>query len=204
MSNNIVPIQPLDNIGLSRAVINENFNTLDAKINSTIYGIAWIESIIDITTAALATQTEGNRYISSETSDGWTKNNIYEYDSSSVSWIEYIPIEGVAVYISNDDTRMIFNGEDWVDIGTIEVHNNLSGLNIGDYKHLTATEYSALTSGGDASGYHTHSNKTTIPLTFPTATGTEGQWAIDTTNKWFYFCIATNTWIRWTVETAEA
>lgn len=40
-----------------------------------------------------------------------------------------------------------------------------------------------------------------IPLTFPTATGVKGQWAVDLINKLYYFCIATNTWIKWTIET---
>jgi len=38
-------------------------------------------------------------------------------------------------------------------------HNNLAGLNEGDYQHLTATQDSVLTDAGDASTYHYHDGR---------------------------------------------
>jgi len=57
----------------------------------------------------------GDRYIASATGNGWTKDNIYEYNGSS--WNETVVSEGMATWVENLDLQYIFNGTSWVTVG---------------------------------------------------------------------------------------
>jgi len=191
-----------DNIGLSRITINNNLHYLLSLINSNSTGLKWIKNVLDITTSTLAAPGDGNRYISSETSNGWTKDYIYEYDADDDEWDEFIPDLGTSTWVDDVSRYYVYNGSEWVQLGTVISHNALSGLNVDDFQHLTAIEKSDLTGGGDANAQHGHDNETSIPSSFPNANGIKGQWAIDNVNQFMYFCISNNLWVRWTIETA--
>ena len=195
----ITEIQSSDNVGLSRVTINDNFIKIKALVDSIATGISWTENIKDITDISFAIPTEGNRYICNLTSGGWTENYIYQYTSGA--WVEIIPTEGLTTYVDDQYKFVVYTGTGWATVGGIVPHNALNGLNLADYQHLTAAQLSGLVGGGSASAYHYHNDNVAVPASFPTYTGRKGQWAIDTTEKLMYFCISTDLWIRWTIET---
>ncbi len=54
---------------------------------------------------------EGDRYISTATANGWTTNYIYEYNGAS--WDETIPNEGTWCEVEDEDTVYMFDGSAW-------------------------------------------------------------------------------------------
>lgn len=94
---------------------------------------------------------------------------------------------------------------DTVFTGTsVAVHNDLGGLNDGDYKHLTASEYGSTildravpgNIGGTtpASGAFTELTITSKTPTTSSGTGNQGDicWDIN----YMYVCVSTDTWKR--------
>jgi len=178
------------------------------EVATVVSGIDPQESVLDrldLTTAEPAAPTTGDRYIntatgdSSETTTAVTANNIYEW--SGTAWVETVASEGMHTWVEDEDTAYIFNGTAWVKFGTTVTHNNLSGLNDGEYQHLTTTQVSGLhaeshtiashsdttatgteletlTDGSAADSLHTHANlhaesHTVASHSDTTATGTE-------------------------------
>jgi hypothetical protein len=122
-------------------------------VDSAVQGLDWQESVLDITTNALATATTGFRYISSETSGGWTINNIYEYNGAT--WDETAASEGFAAWVEDEDILYTFNGSAWVKFGSTITHENLNAVNGGTYRHLSAAHVTELTTSGSCT-IHTH------------------------------------------------
>lgn len=58
----------------------------------------------------------GDRYISYDTANGWTKNYIYEYVNSS-TWKETVPVKGDATYVIGGEIKphmtIMYNGDKW-------------------------------------------------------------------------------------------
>jgi len=122
-------------------------------------GSARKSAVIDLVdcTAPPPTEVLGDRYIIDNTGgsvdagwDGASKNDIVEFNGTV--WIPQTPEEGWVAYVDLQDKDALF-----VDDGTpawelrpvaITVHNSLTGLNDGNYKHLTATEYANLSDFG--------------------------------------------------------
>ena len=149
-------------------------------VDNLIYGLDWQESVvdqIDFTTSEPGSPTNGDRYIntatgtSSGTSQAVTANHIYEWNT--VDWTDITPTEGYATWVEDENVLYVYNGSSWVKFGSTVTHNNLSGLNDGDYKHLTATEY---TDTGDAiSKKHTQNTDTgTTSSSFQVDSGSTG------------------------------
>lgn len=77
---------------------------------------------------------KGTRYISLSSKCGWIVNRIYEYiGESNKDWFEIIPERGYTVWIQKRDNLYIFDGINWINIGTIINHDNMK--NIGHYSH---------------------------------------------------------------------
>lgn len=138
------------------------------EIDDKLQGISWQEPVIDridFDTAEPAAPTLGDRYIntvatasSSETAQAIAINTIVEWNS--VDWDEFVPEEGYAVYVEDEDKQYNFNGSSWVTFGSTTSHANLSGLQGGtsaEYYHLTNTQHTDLTDAGDSS-LHYHSS----------------------------------------------
>jgi hypothetical protein len=119
-------------------------NTNDGKLYT--YTASW--------DAGVAVST-GDRFIFKQpggTGSGFTDgttatedNKIREYNGSSFD--ETVPNKGFAVMVEDQDKQYNFNGTAWVPFGSTVTHNNTSGLNDGDYKHLTASEYTGTGTG---------------------------------------------------------
>jgi len=115
---------------------------IDAKINSMDFQDSVI-SFYDPTSGLPSSLNEGDRYIASATANGWTENNIYEYNNGS--WTEIIPNQGFRLTVENVDKEYVFNSSGhWVEVSSTTNHNSLSGLQGGDLTnrwHLTYDQY---------------------------------------------------------------
>jgi len=128
-------------------------------VDSKIQGLDWVESVLsffDPTSALPVGPTLGDRYISSATANGWTDNNIYEWDGAA--WDETVISEGKATWVEDEDLVYVYNGSAWVKFGSTVSHNNTSGKQGGttnEYYHITSAQHTDLTDGGD-SALHYH------------------------------------------------
>lgn len=129
--------------------------------------LSWKETVKDFfdpTPGLPSSPSVGDRYISSETANGWITQNIYEW--TGVAWSENIPTDGSAVIVSDPDPNQayVFDGTLWQDFGSISNHNELSGLQGGttdEYYHLTLSDHNALTDvNAQLTDLHTDGNPT--------------------------------------------
>jgi len=112
------------------------------EIAIVVSGIDPQESVKDITDVSVVTgQVSGDRYINN-VSNTLTLNSIYQWDGTS--WEETVVDEGMYTWVEDEDTAYVFNGTSWVKFGSTVTHNNLNGLNDGDFKHLTNTQLGEL------------------------------------------------------------
>jgi len=129
-------------------------------VDSAVQGLDWQDSVIDRfdpTSALPVGPSTGDRYISTATANGWTVNNIYEYNGAS--WDETTVSEGMSVWVEDEDVQYVFNGTAWVKFGSTVTHNNTAGLQGGttdEYYHLTATQRTGLVTSTSADSLHTH------------------------------------------------
>lgn len=119
-------------------------------VDGLVSGLDWQESVLDKDlNAPPGSPNTGDRYLISTappTATGaWLghDNEFGEWNGSS--WDFTSVSEGSACWVEDEDVLYTYNGTDWVKLGTTDTHNNLTGLNDGDYKHLTATELTKLT-----------------------------------------------------------
>ena len=163
----------------TEATANSHLVRLD-QMNSAIAGLDWQESILDqinFTTSEPISPSTGDRYVNTTTGVGSTTtstafviNRIYEWDFNQGGiWIEFIPNEGWTAWNESIDTNLTFNGVSWVEFGSTVSHNNTTGLQggtTGEYYHLSSSDYSGLTAGGDTSLHtHTFASLTSKPTT---------------------------------------
>ncbi len=60
-------------------------------------------------------QSPGTRYLAaSDAVSPWTAGRIYEANGSG-GWIEYVPADGWACWVSDEDLRTVYNGSAWTD-----------------------------------------------------------------------------------------
>ena len=192
-------IQRTDGIGPSRVTINNNFEALENYIHALIADMDWVNSVLTFTDEGSAVQTTGNRYIADSTAGGWTEDNIYEWDGST--WIETIAAQHLATWVEDETLYYIFTSIGWGKIGNVIYHNdlfNLQGGSTTQRNHLSLSEKTDLTGNQDAQLLHSHNIEVSVPEN-DWAPGTRGQWAFD--GVYYYFCVATDEWIRYAVET---
>jgi len=120
-------------------------------VDGVVQGLDWQVSVLDRTTNALAVQSTGNRYIATETSGGWTIHYIYEW--TGAAWTEVAASEGMAAWVEDEDVLYTFNGTLWVQFGSTITHDNLSSVDSGTYRHLSAAQVTDLTDGNDCSSH---------------------------------------------------
>ena len=107
-------------VKLSKQLLEDNKEENDPE------NLYWCEPILsfhDPTNGPPSTANNRDRYISSETVNGWRKGYIYWYDT--IRWIEVIPKAGYAVYVKNGDVLRTYNGIYWVPIESSNVHNHI-------------------------------------------------------------------------------
>jgi len=118
-------------------------------VDGLVSGLDWQQSVLDqdLNTPPPLPGT-GDRYLVSTappTATGaWVghDNELAEYNGSS--WDFTAVSEGMACWVEDEDIVYNYNGTTWVKFGSTITHNNMSGLNDGDYKHLTAAEKTRL------------------------------------------------------------
>ena len=121
-------------------------------VDSLFQGAEWIESVIDFfdpTGGLPSGPTNGDRYISSATANGWVANNVYEYNSSTPGWDQTVADEGMATWNETLNTAYVFNGTSWVKMASVFSHNDLNGLQGGttaEYYHFTQAQHTEVTS----------------------------------------------------------
>lgn len=121
--------------------------------------VSWQEPVLGVYSLAEGgTVNTGDRYIISAPGEN-QHNNIAEWIGGGSTWSYSVPVEGWAVWDEADDTQKVFNGTDWVRLGSTMQHNNLSGIaGSGDGYHLSSSHHSTLTggAGSNADSLHRH------------------------------------------------
>jgi flagellar hook-associated protein 3 FlgL len=75
----------------------------------------WQDDVATMSTTAPASPVDGARYIS--TAAGATQNHIFQYSTTSSSWVDQgAPAEGDAVVVSDRNTMYVFNGGEWKNV----------------------------------------------------------------------------------------
>ena len=86
-------------------------------IDYFIQGIEWqkhINNVFDPTSGLPINPTNGDRYISLETANGWTVDYIYEYVIDT--WVESIPRTGWSLWNKGNNVIYAYNTNRWVEI----------------------------------------------------------------------------------------
>jgi hypothetical protein len=101
------------------------------------------DSFYDPTTAHPASPALWDTYISSATANGWTVDKIYCWNGTT--WTEIEPVEGMLVWINDEDTFYKYDGSEWSKlISSNEVILTYSSAvtidaTAGDVFHVTLT-----------------------------------------------------------------
>lgn len=124
---------------------------IQQELSAIITGMQRQKMVLDRLSAPPATPAVGDRYLITATPSGaWVgnANKIAEWGGSA--WLYTAPTEGMVVYNDQSNTDWLYVDDGtpgWEERATgVTAHNDLSGLNDGDYKHLTAAEYTKATS----------------------------------------------------------
>ncbi len=143
---------------------------IEAELAAVVSGMIRQPAVIDRLVTPPGSPSTGDRYIVAPSATGaWAgqDNDIAVWGGSA--WTFTTPAEGWIVYNDASDTDWLAvddGGLEWEErtVG-VSAHNDLSGLNDGDYKHLTALEYTAATEdagNGNGSGLMSDTDKTKL------------------------------------------
>jgi len=158
-----------------------NLRTLTDKLAAYAKGLDWIESVLDIQVDSSlnpgTSPNDGDRYIITNASDlnsnfgtieGLEDNDVVQYSSAEGKWYVDYDVSAISTstgchtYVEAKGRNYIYNGTQWVDGGTTQIHNSLAGLQGGttdEYYHLTQNEHDLLTTGQDATSIHHHDSR---------------------------------------------
>jgi len=146
-AQNIVGVKTfIDNPRSDNVPVNNTDLTNKSYVdNMILMGVTWVNSVISIYDFSTppGTPSDGDRYISSTTTGSFTQNYIYQYDGSS--WIEIIPHEGYATFVTDvsslyGEQVIIYNDSGtWTNIGNSINHNSL--INKGVLTHSQIDNY---------------------------------------------------------------
>lgn len=110
VSGIVSTVEPASNSTIPSSLAVKNY------VDSFIQQQGWepyIQSVYDPTGGLPSTPNDLDRYISSATANGWTINNIYEYDSLSSTWTPYVPQTGWSLWDKNTNTILVFSANQW-------------------------------------------------------------------------------------------
>lgn len=129
-------------------VITDNYDLVTkGYLDSMVQGATWLHEVITFYEPNETLPFEpniGDRYISTATANGWTINNIYEWNGSS--WTATVPTSGDIVPVTDPvyDAAYQFTGTTWRSLSAVTLHSSLQGLQGGassEYYHLSAAVY---------------------------------------------------------------
>jgi hypothetical protein len=140
------------------------------QLGAAIRGVDWQSSVLTISGVPPNSPLGGDRYLIAVAPSGiWATydNYITEWVSTSGTWVMTQPDEGFATWVSDVDKLYLYTGTDWTPISSVTYHNYLAGLDGGaggSYYHLSAADYTALT---------TNRTQTVKSIVGPMASGTQ-------------------------------
>jgi hypothetical protein len=152
------------------------------ELGATVRGIAWQDPVLDKDLCDPPVGPgDGDRYVICSTASGvWASysNQIVEYITASGGWVYSDPSEGWATWVEDEDRLYLYNGTIWTPISSVTQHDYLAGLS-GDgpeYYHLTAAQFTSLTSGLDETvqdivGPMVSGTQTNIAVTYDDGSG---------------------------------
>lgn len=115
---------------------------------SLINGLDWQDSVLDKDlTVPPGSPTTGDRYIVASVATGaWSGQEDKITEWNGTSWDFFLPNEGFATWIEDENVQYVFNGTSWVKFGSTVDHGNLLGLADDDHtQYLNETRHDALT-----------------------------------------------------------
>ncbi|MFO7991503.1 MAG: DUF2793 domain-containing protein [Thermoplasmata archaeon] len=118
------------------------------QLDSAVQGLDWQESVLsmhDPNNGIPTDPSEGDRYLSTGTANGWNADSIYEWDGSS--WIETVPDEGFVTVVEDENQWYAYDGSVWSEWGTMVDHGNLVGLQDDDHTQYLLHDGSRAMSG---------------------------------------------------------
>jgi hypothetical protein len=125
-----------------------------SQLDGVAAGLTHLKECISVLNTPPGSPTTGDRYVIGTSPTGaWSSdaNHIAEYNGAT--WDFTTPSTGNTVWLTSSSYSVSWNGSIWAVVSGQYAHNNLSGLNVGDYKHLTAAEYTTFGNIG-ASAFH--------------------------------------------------
>jgi len=87
---------------------------LGERLSLSEYGGPWLDPVtefFDPVGTTPATPQTGDRYVALSTANGWTKDNVYEWDGSS--WAETVPVAGNALFSGDESADYFYDGSGW-------------------------------------------------------------------------------------------
>ncbi len=135
------------------------------QLDSAVQGLDWQESVLDRhdpNNGIPSSPSEGDRYLSTGTAEGWNADSIYEWNGSS--WVETVPDEGFVCEVEDEDVWYQYDGTLWSQWGTAVDHGNLLGLQDDDHTQYLLIDGSRAMSGIlDMDGNYIENTGTLLP-----------------------------------------
>ena len=94
-----------------------NYTDLQTLVHTNVIYVEPCLDFYDFTSPPVS-PSNGDRYISSSTVGAFVINMIYEYDSSSSSWVETNVSDGYATFVESMDALYCFDGSSWIKISS--------------------------------------------------------------------------------------
>lgn len=111
-------------------------------------GLFWKPSVVafyDASTGLPSDPETGDRYIASESGNGWTKDYIYQWDGTE--WLEIVPENGFTALVRSEDRLYTYMDNEWVPLASFFRHNYTTGIQGGndtERYHLQLSAYDNL------------------------------------------------------------
>ena len=111
-------------------------NKVETDLSSLKTSMEWKNSVLDkdLTTSPIASI--GNRYILAGTGGSWSTglvNDITEYTVSG--WTFSTPTEGSILWVDDENIVYVYDGSNWIRLGSVTTHSNLNELTVDDHPH---------------------------------------------------------------------
>lgn len=86
------------------------------QIADTVAAIDWQESVLDRWSPVAALPvgpSDGDRYLSTASGNGWFANHIYTWDDGASEWVDTEPNEGMSVFVADENAFYRYADANW-------------------------------------------------------------------------------------------